>query len=121
MCFWSLLQYYTDRLHCLTIVPKSFRSRGRNNRFPRSIEEDVSSSFTSTMREFERISPSPSCTSLDIASDLHSPFFRSKTSSEVTGRSHLSEPEPSLDDEMINDLLEFVKTKSRSSNPQWHD
>ena len=108
VCFWSLLG-----LHCTT-VPEKLRSKGRKNRFPKSIEEDVSSSFASTLREFERISPSPSCTSLEhinIASDLHSNFFRSKTSSEVTGRSHLSEPEPSLDDNMIHDLLEFVKTK----------
>ena len=87
-----------------------------SNRFPKSIEDASYSPNTSTPREFERISLSPLSSKTKGRLQRHlanhrSSSLRSNTLSECSGRSHLSEPEPSLDDDMMNEMLEFVTKK----------
>lgn len=106
-----------------TAVSEILNSRKRidlrlSNRFPKSLEEDEDLSFpcTTTSREFERISLSP--LSDETKGRLHhrlpnlrSSFLHSNALSECSGRSHLSEPEPIFDDDMMHEMLEFVAKK----------
>lgn len=89
----------------------------------RGVGIDSQNLFEDAMREFERISPASPLNNNTrshfqhhLASNLLSSSFRSNTSSsgEYSGRSlHLSEPESNLDDDMIHELIEFVRANKQ--------